>query len=301
MRVLPLSLAVLCAWAPLALARDIYVDNSNGYDGNTGNRPRSEVAAVGPVATIAKALRLAQAGDRIVIAATEQPYRETLSLEGSRHSASTVRPFVIEGGGATLDGSAPVPADAWKNHLGDVFYFEPARLAYQQLFLARPRRRSPADHRRGRFIAAARAPGMVPGRRANLLSRRTGAPAHGVRPGLLLAAKWDHVLPRGRRDRPRPGDSGLRQRRRSAHDAWGGVALEGLDCHDNGRAGIAVMGASRVEVDHCELAGNGAAQLHLEGPSITAVHSTKLADDTAAPLVHRDGSRLSIDGKAVSP
>ena len=72
-----------------------------------------------------------------------------------------------------------------------------------------------------------------------------------------------------------------------AHDAWGGVALEGLDCHDNGRAGIAVMGASRVEVDHCELAGNGAAQLHLEGPSITAVHSTKLADDTAAPLVQR--------------
>ncbi len=58
---------VLCLLAAKADARNIYVDNLAGDDKNSGLHPRGVGDATGPVRTIAKALRLSQAGDRMVL------------------------------------------------------------------------------------------------------------------------------------------------------------------------------------------------------------------------------------------
>src|SRR5579859_2997869 len=70
-------LAVLgCAlWAASVAGRDIYVSNVSGDDRSTGDQTDNVLQFRGPVRTIAKALRLAQPGDRIVLEASEEPYR----------------------------------------------------------------------------------------------------------------------------------------------------------------------------------------------------------------------------------
>ena len=59
--------------------------------GTSAWNAKSQGDTTGPVRTIAKALRLAQAGDRIELAKSEQPYRECVSLVGTRHSAGRRR------------------------------------------------------------------------------------------------------------------------------------------------------------------------------------------------------------------
>lgn len=128
-------LGMLTALPAAAAADDILVSNTGGDDGFTGQRWTVASDRSGPVRTIARAMALADAGDRIVLAKTEQPYRETLSLMGSRHGGVAGRPLLIVGNGATLDGSAPVPPDAWNFHRERTFVFRPPLLGHQQLFL----------------------------------------------------------------------------------------------------------------------------------------------------------------------
>ena len=102
--------------------------------------PRAASRATRPMAAdrcgrSREALRLAQSGDTIVLANTQRPYRESISLVGSRHSGTAQEPFTIRGNGAILDGSAPVPPAAWENYAGPVFRFRPPHLGCQQLFL----------------------------------------------------------------------------------------------------------------------------------------------------------------------
>jgi hypothetical protein len=90
----------------VAGARDLFVDNVAGNNENNGLLARNAAPGVGPLRSISAALRRVEPGDRIVIANTRQPYRECLTVQGARHSGSPRRPFVIEGNGAILDGSA---------------------------------------------------------------------------------------------------------------------------------------------------------------------------------------------------
>ena len=111
-----------------AAGRDIFVDNVGGDDKNFGLHAQNQGDAPSPVRTIAKALRLARAGDRIVLAKSEQPYRECVALVGTRHSgAARLMPFILEGNGATLDGSAPIPAEGWTHYRDNIFRFRPGR------------------------------------------------------------------------------------------------------------------------------------------------------------------------------
>ena len=83
-------------WLALASAgagRDIFVNNLGGDDRFTGREPRSLAVGEGPVQTFSKALRLACGGDRIVLAATEKPYRESVSVSGMRLSARRGGPW----------------------------------------------------------------------------------------------------------------------------------------------------------------------------------------------------------------
>jgi len=116
--------------APMASGRDIHVNNLDGDDSFTGRRAGNLSDWSGPVRSIARALELAVQGDRIVLANSGEPYRESISLAGSRHSGDVLRPLVIEGNGAILDGSAPVPAS------------RPGRFSVE--FLALPGSRTPS-------------------------------------------------------------------------------------------------------------------------------------------------------------
>ena len=119
---------VLLLWSMPAVGRDIFVDNTVGNDRFAGRQPRNTSDQSGPVRTIAQALRLAATSDSIVLAKTEQPYHESISLVGARSSGSARQPFTIRGNGAILDGSVPVPPAAWENHAGPVFRFRPSQI-----------------------------------------------------------------------------------------------------------------------------------------------------------------------------
>src|SRR5437763_2891345 len=88
-----------------AIAVDIFVDNVLGDDRRGGSSATVAGKGAGPCRSIAKALRITQPGDRIVIANTGQSYRERITVQGPRHSGSERFPTTIVGNGATLDGS----------------------------------------------------------------------------------------------------------------------------------------------------------------------------------------------------
>ena len=284
--------------ASAASARDIYVSNTAGDDRWQGIETENRFEGAGPTRTIAKALRIAAAGDRIVIANTDVPYRESLSLVGERHSGFPHEPFTIEGNGAVLDGSAPVVPEAWEYYTGDVFRFRPARLGHQQLFLGdRPAVRRPArsaDYKlpelaplewclAGGYINLRVEAGKIPQQyEASYATLQTGVTlyqVHDVRISNLVV-------------------QGFQLDGINAHDSVFGGQLAGVLCRGNGRAGISVGGASRVEIIDSVSGDNGAAQLRIEGYSHTHVTDTELIDNTAPATVVR-GGKLYIDGKRV--
>src|SRR5947207_14263530 len=86
-----------------AFAVEIFVDNLLGDDRRGGASATVASEGIGPCRTIAKALRIAQPGDRIVLATTGQPYRQGITLQSTRHSGRERFPTTIVGTEATLD------------------------------------------------------------------------------------------------------------------------------------------------------------------------------------------------------
>ena len=74
-------------------------------------------------------------GDQINLIATGQPYRECVSLAGSRLSGTAREPFVLNGNGAALDGSLPIAAQQWKFYRDNTYRFRPPHTEFYQLFL----------------------------------------------------------------------------------------------------------------------------------------------------------------------
>ena len=113
-----------------AVASDLFVNNATGDDHNDAMSAVSQGGRSGPARSLTKALYVAERGDRIVIAKTSQPYRENVTLAGGRHNG-----VVIEGNGATLDGSMPVPIDQWHSEGDGVFRFDPRYKHFNLLFI----------------------------------------------------------------------------------------------------------------------------------------------------------------------
>ncbi|MDO4569354.1 MAG: right-handed parallel beta-helix repeat-containing protein [Planctomycetia bacterium] len=129
-----LCLASLCLCVQgTALARDIYVHNTQGNDDFSGLNEKSP-GENGPVRTIRRALLLADRGDRIILVNSGEPYRESVLLMGRRHSGLPGFPFTIEGNGAVLDGSTPVPPTWWKQAGDGIFRFQPEYTSFQNLY-----------------------------------------------------------------------------------------------------------------------------------------------------------------------
>lgn len=297
MRCRPAVLFVLLALAcaNLARARDIFVDNLAGDDRGNGAAPRAGEGLSGPVRTIAKALRLVRPGDRVVLTKTAQPYHESVVLTGSRLSESHLGPLIIEGRGAVLDGTAPVPADGWRHHVGDVFCFSPQRLGYQQLYLdGRPALRRPAtsaDHTlpnlqplewcfsQGQIYFCVEAGRLPEQYSLSYCVLGTGLRLYYVHNVLVR----DLTI------------QGYQLDGIAVCDVVDGARFERVRLRGNGRSGISIRGASRAEVENSVLGGNGASQLRQYDFAQTWLYKTRLLS-AAAPAIELLGGELKIDG-----
>jgi hypothetical protein len=106
-------------------AADFHVDTEAGDDARDGLAATVESATRGPVRTIQRALRAAGPGDTVHLAASREPYRESLLLSGPsnwKHAGGEPgRPLVIDGHGATLTGAEPCPSVGWEPWQGRVY------------------------------------------------------------------------------------------------------------------------------------------------------------------------------------
>lgn len=291
-----LAILVVLAFALPAGARDIYVNNLVGDDHYNGLAETHRGGFAGPVATINQALRIVGKGDRIVLANTGQPYRESLSLSAGHQSGLPHLPLVIFGNNAILDGTAPVTPDAWQHFAGDVYRFRPERLTHQQLYLG------PKPARRVAFDPAA---GEVPELKPLEWMLRDGHIYFRVEPGKLprdyelryaalqTGITLYHVRHVIIRDLV---VQGFQLDGVNVFDGAGHVALLGLTCRGNGRSGVSIGGSSRATVQSCLVGDNGAAQVRAEGFCIAELIDTTLVPNTAPAIAH-EGGRLLIDGR----
>ncbi|GIW92590.1 MAG: hypothetical protein KatS3mg110_0631 [Pirellulaceae bacterium] len=282
-----------------AWARDIYVNNESGDDRNDGLAQTNVAPGRGPFRTIRRALAAARAGDHIHVAATGTPYHESITLQAGRHSGVASRPFVLEGNGAILDGSQPVPPDAWEGVGPSLFRFRSETKSTHVLFLdgipATRRRVPPGSGAPPELqplewclfdghVYFRTEPGKLPW--AYNLS-------HTVLPVGITLYEVRHAIVR---------DfvvQGFALDGVNAHDGVTSVSLVGLTCRGNGRSGVSVGGASRVVIEACLLGDNAEAQLRTEGFSHTRLVNCDLIDHPAAPAIDRQGGEVIQEMRTV--
>lgn len=279
-----------------ASGRDIYVNNVTGSDTNRGRQddPRS---SDGPVRTLDRALRLVRRGDRVIMAKTDAPYREMISVCDVEQRGYPDLPLVIQGNGATLDGTVTAAPGAWRYERGNIFSFRPRRLAYQQLFQnEQPLRRirgtdftelvPPLAPLQWALLSDRIAFGVEEGR----LPEDYGLRHAGLQTGITLYntefVRIENLVIQG-----------FQQDGINAHELVRHCELVGVECRANGRSGISVGGVSRVEIKKSNCYDNGSAQLRVEGQGrVTANGSDFDQQDTDVPWLDLRGGRATVDG-----
>lgn len=280
---------------PLARSAEFFVNNRTGEDFYDGRAAEPGNAGSGPVRTIARALQLASGSDRINLAKTDEPYRESVSIFGSRHSGLAAQPLVIAGNEAVLDGSQPIPPRQWKSVGGSVFRFVPPAAGPQQLFLGgRPAVRAPVGpdgsmpqleprqwcYHEGALFFKVEQTKLPDDYDLAYAALPTGITLYFVQHVAIV----DLVVQGFRLD-------GI-QAANSARDIY----LAGVIARGNGRAGLAVGGASRIEIEACLSGANGSAQLITMPWSETQLRRCRLLGDSADGWVDQ-GGRVWIDGR----
>lgn len=281
-----------------ACATTFYVDNMQGDDRFDGLSERNAGGLQGPVRTIDRALRIADHGDRVVIANTGEPYRESISLYGNRNSGYPDLPFLIEGNGAILDGAAPIDHRAWRHVRGNLFRFRPTAISYQQLYSEGfPLEKIDVDPTRplipqlkpgqwcilGDHIYLLVADGRLPIDYAlSHTARQTGVTIYSVRNVIVS----DLVV------------QGFRLDGINVHDLSRDVLLSGITARGNARSGVSVGGSSHARLAGSTIGDNGTAQVRTEEYAALELIETELIDNTA-PKWRIDGGQLTIDGKPI--
>jgi hypothetical protein len=288
-----LTLMLLCS---PAVGREVFVDNVAGDDRFTGEAARDPGGVGGPVRTLAKALRLAGAGDTIVLVKNAAPYRESFSLTGSRNSGTSQQPFVIRGNGAILDGSAPAPAEKWESYKGAIFRLRGRPTGYAQLFLdGRPAVRVFAAQ------SAKSPPELKPRQWCSVAGRiyfcvdRTKLPgdyklSYAREPTGITLFHVEHV------EIADLTVQGFQVDGISLYNSARRVTLSNVTCRGNGRSGVSVGGASFATIEASLLGNNGQAQLLALPYSETHVRNSHLLSNSAPGLVDQSG-RVYIDGR----
>ena len=291
-------LYILTGLAEAVSARDIYVNNVAGNDRYRGLRPQSFDDKSGPVKTITRALQIAIPSDRIVLANTGQSYCESFTLFGSRHSGTMERPFTIQGNGAILEGADEIHIDRWQHVRGDVFRFRPHRLDYQQLFNeSRPLNRILCSHPcttppelqplewclyRGHIYFRAESLRRPEDYALTVATRQVGITLFHVQHVAIV----DLTI------------QGFQLDAINAYNTAQDVVLNQVTCRGNGRAGIAVGGASLVSIESSLVGNNGEAQLLTAPYSETFVYESNLLSNTAPAWLDRGGAVI-LDGTEI--
>lgn len=275
-------------FASAAAARDIYVDNVHGDDRRDGSAPVGAGDMAGPCRTIARGLRLVQPGDRLVLANHGTPYRESLTLQAARHSGLPGQPFELQGNRAVLDGTQPVPGDAWEHYRDEIFRFQPRRMGHLMLYLgAKPAVRCPVADYEGLADMKPLEWSLIQGQvyfrvEPDRFPREYELAITALPVGLTLY-EVRHVV---------VSDlivQGFQLDGVNAHDNVYDARLVGLTCRGNGRSGISIGGASRVRLESCLVGDNGAAQVRTEGFSRTEIADSQLLENTAPAIVREGG------------
>ncbi|MFT7642023.1 MAG: hypothetical protein ACI9G1_003779 [Pirellulaceae bacterium] len=286
-----LSLAML---AKLAGAREIYVNNQLGDNQRDGYSEKSHGAGAGPVRTLKRALEIASAGDKILLANTGDPYRESVTLQSKKHSGLGSRAFTIDGQGAILDGRGAVPSTAWEGVASDVFRYRPHMKAFALLYL----NGLPGEEVKVKKGAEAR-PKL--GEKQWCLFRghvyfRVEAEKtlgqynieHTTLPVGLTLYDVDKVII------VNLIVQGFQLDGINAHDNVFDTRMIGLVSRGNGRSGVSVGGASRVRLEACLIGNNGQAQLRTEGFSRTQVINCDLLENPA-PKILQEGGKVFVE------
>lgn len=288
-----------CLPAVRVMASDIFVDNVAGDDRRDGSSPTTIGFRGGPCRTIGRALQMATGGDRVVIAKTDQPYRESLTIQAGKHSGTMQKPFEVVGNGALLDGSRPIPITGWEHVRGDVFRFRPARISHQILYLGeRPAIRRPVDRAQGlppleplewclyeRHLYFRTEPKKLPADYdLSCTDLTVGITLYEVRHLVIR----DLVI------------QGFQLDGLNAHDSVFFCKLQDLTCRGNGRSGISIGGACRVQAVDCLVGDNGVAQVRTEGRCKAELINCELLDKTAPGLV-KDGGEVFVSTQAPAP
>jgi hypothetical protein len=279
----------------VAHARTWYVNNVVGSDELTGTTVDFDEDN-GPFKTIAMALHVAGPGDRIELAATDAPYRELVRLSGPRHQGLSDRPFVINGNGATLDGTVVAEFGGWQPVGQSVFALRPRRLTFQQLFaVGKPLKRvdldSPSqlesllppaqwamfDGRMWLKVEPGKLPEDYELRHCGL---QTGISLYGVR-----NVRIENLVIQGFHT------DGI-----NAADRVRDCVIAGVECRANGRSGLSVAGASRVDVLDSYFYDNGRVQVRSEGFAKVALDRCEVLDESA-PKFSLEGGQLTVDGQ----
>ncbi len=291
----------LGAWFPTAtvVARDIFVDNVAGDDRRDGSSAGVVAQVGGPCRTIVRALELVRSGDRLIIAKTDQPYRESITIQAANHSGTPQQPFELIGNGAVLDGGRSVSVSAWEHVRGDVYRFRPSRTSFQVLYLGeKPATRRAVDRAQGlppleplewclyeRYVYFRTQPNKLPGDYVLSCAHLTvGITLYEVRHVVIR----DLIV------------QGFQLDGVNAHDSVFNCKLMGLTCRGNGRSGISIGGACRIQAFDCLVGDNGAAQVRTEGHCKAELIRCELLENTAPGLV-KDGGEVFVAAESRIP
>ncbi|QGJ71201.1 Right-handed parallel beta-helix repeat-containing protein [Planctomycetales bacterium 10988] len=257
------------------LASDIYINNLIGSDLLDGLAPERISERTGPVKTIAYGLKIAGKFDRLIITNTGVPYRESVSLVG-KHSGSELKPFVIEGNGAILEGAEPIAPEKWFPYKGNILVFQPKRMSYPILFrdgVPMDRMANPESEEgilRLKPLQWCQYQGLIYlhlQQDESIFELNLSFPADSV--GITMY-RVQHVVI------AELTVQGFQLDGISAHDGVRKGLLAAVTCRGNGRSGINVQGTSQVEIINSLLGDNGTAQLRVDEFSKTAVIDTEI-------------------------
>jgi hypothetical protein len=245
-----------------ASANEIFVDNLVGRDGDDGLTMEARSGNTGPLHSIGRAMQLADFGDTIVLRNTGRPYYGSISLTGSRHSGTTVRPFVIQGNGATISGLRSLPLGCWHKDGPKLWKLTLTRKGYYCLL----RDGKPLPESFLVDCCTDPRPALEPGKwvawHGSIYFRQdgneapedqvfayaaeqTGISLHHVSNVLITNVILQHFR-----------FDGLH-----AQGLCDGIVLENVTSIENGRAGIVSSGASKIQIFGGRIASNGRSQL----------------------------------------
>jgi len=275
------------AFAPIAIAAEIVVDNRLGSDLQT---PNDGLRLQKPYRTITRAIRDAVLGDSITIRKTDEPYREGVSINGNHSLGTTEFPLVINGGGITLDGTRPLGSTDWDAMGRDIFEMTFRSPGHVKILAAAGQ---PTPENRGRVenldllqpFQFARKSGSI-----YFKTRRGDRPTmYGLRAsaeqtGLTLYDVSNIII----RDMTIVG---YRLDGINCHDRVDNVQFENVVSRDNGRSGISVGGASTVTARGCTFAANEDSQIRAEGNGVLHLFDVK-TDAEVATAIDRAGGRV---------